>query len=199
MPSAWLDDTLIAERKAGLSAYLTGLLDSPQFRVHKFVIDFLTPSTNATPSGKLSMEDALPSTLTRKAALDAQSLVSVEATPVAAAYYPDWSSDTNPPASLDFSKFDIILFGTSAHSPRAPFFSSITGVHTMWKRSSNLRFIMRLVSGPRTRPWRPNEPPPNVVCRMTTPLVPSPRVSRYRRARVILVWITASPCPPRFL
>ena len=117
MPSAWLDDTLIAERKAGLSAYLAGLLDSPQFRVHKFVIDFLTPSTTATPSGKLSMEDALPSTLTRKAALEAQSLVSVEATPVAAAYYPDWSSDTNPPASLDFSKFDIILFGTSAHSP----------------------------------------------------------------------------------
>lgn len=30
--------------------------------------------------------------------------------PVAAAYYPDWASDTNPPSDLDFSKFDILLF-----------------------------------------------------------------------------------------
>ncbi|EED79284.1 hypothetical protein POSPLDRAFT_93624 [Postia placenta Mad-698-R] len=30
--------------------------------------------------------------------------------PVAAAYYPDWASDTNAPSDLDFSKFDILLF-----------------------------------------------------------------------------------------
>ncbi|KZT70279.1 glycoside hydrolase family 18 protein [Daedalea quercina L-15889] len=30
--------------------------------------------------------------------------------PLAAAYYPDWSSDSFPPSSLDYSKFDILLF-----------------------------------------------------------------------------------------
>ena len=33
------------------------------------------------------------------------------AKPLAAAYYPDWSSDSFPPSKLDFSKFDILLFG----------------------------------------------------------------------------------------
>ena len=114
VPSAWLDDTLIAERKAGLSAYLTGLVQSPQFRAHQFFADFLAPS--APPSKHFSMEDAIPSTLSRKAALAAQGEIAAEATPIAAAYYPDWSSDSNPPSSLDFSKFDILLFGTSARS-----------------------------------------------------------------------------------
>ncbi|KAM5542384.1 hypothetical protein V8D89_003843 [Ganoderma adspersum] len=107
VPSAWLDDTLITERKAGLSAYLTGLVASPQFRAHKFVIEFLTSST---PTRAFNLEDALPSTLSRKAALEVQPVLSAEATPIAAAYYPDWASDSNPPASLDFSKFDILLF-----------------------------------------------------------------------------------------
>ena len=112
VPSAWLDDALIAERKAGLSAYLTGLLQSPQFRARKFLVDFLTPSTTASTSPDFNLEDALPSTLSRKAALSAQSRLSAQATSIAAAYYPDWSSDSNPPNKLDFSKFDILLFGT---------------------------------------------------------------------------------------
>lgn len=37
--------------------------------------------------------------------------------PVAAAYYPDWASDTNAPSDLDFSKFDILLFGQSGRKP----------------------------------------------------------------------------------
>ncbi|OSC97972.1 glycoside hydrolase family 18 protein [Trametes coccinea BRFM310] len=110
VPSAWLDDTLIAERKAGLSAYLTGLLQSPQFRVHKVFIEFLTPSGSATTSRDFNPEDALPSTLSRKAALEVQSKLSAEAVPIYAAYYPDWSSGQIPPNTLDFSKFDIILF-----------------------------------------------------------------------------------------
>ena len=36
--------------------------------------------------------------------------------PLAAAYYPDWSSDTFPPSKLDFSKFDILLFGKELSS-----------------------------------------------------------------------------------
>ncbi|KAI0638625.1 glycoside hydrolase family 18 protein [Trametes polyzona] len=109
-PSAWLDDTLIAERKAGLTAYLTGLLQSPQFRVHKTLVEFLTPSDGQSAPRAFSLEDALPSTLTRKAALEAQDKLSAQAAPLYAAYYPDWSSDQIPPNSLDFSKFDILLF-----------------------------------------------------------------------------------------
>ncbi|TFK94886.1 glycoside hydrolase family 18 protein [Polyporus arcularius HHB13444] len=110
VPAAWLDDTLIAERKAGLSAYLAGLLQSPQFRAHKFLADFLAPSTVASSSPDFNLEDALPSTLSRKAALNARSRLAAQATPIAAAYYPDWSSGTNPPNQLDFSKFDILYF-----------------------------------------------------------------------------------------
>lgn len=115
VPAAWLDDTLIAERKAGLSAYLAGLLQSPQFRAHKFLADFLAPSTAASSSPDFNLEDALPSTLSRKAALNARSRLAAQATPIAAAYYPDWSSGTNPPNQLDFSKFDILYFGTPFH------------------------------------------------------------------------------------
>ncbi|KAI0751174.1 glycoside hydrolase family 18 protein [Daedaleopsis nitida] len=114
VPSAWLDDTLIAERKAGLSAYLTGLLQSPQFRTHKFLVEFLVPSPFTSSSRDFSLEDALPSTLSRNAALNAQARlngdISAEATPVAAAYYPDWSADAHPPNKLDFSKFDVLYF-----------------------------------------------------------------------------------------
>ncbi|KAI0677694.1 glycoside hydrolase family 18 protein [Trametes maxima] len=110
VPSAWLDDALITERKDGLSAYLTGLLQSPQFRVHRALVDFLTPGGVPSASRDFNLEDALPSTLTRKAALEAQDKLTAQATPIYAAYYPDWSSDQIPPNTLDFSKFDILLF-----------------------------------------------------------------------------------------
>ncbi|KAH9939318.1 glycoside hydrolase family 18 protein [Epithele typhae] len=110
IPSAWLDDALITERKAGLSAYLTGLVDSPQFRSHQFLADFLAPSGPSSAARVLSLEDAVPSTLSRKAALAAQGELEAEATKIAAAYYPDWSSDQFPPSSLDFSKFDILFY-----------------------------------------------------------------------------------------
>ncbi|KAI0774706.1 glycoside hydrolase family 18 protein [Trametes elegans] len=110
VPSAWLDDTLVAERKAGLSAYLVGLLHSPQYRAHKTFVDFLAASRSPLTSRRFNPEDALPSTLTRKAALETQDKLSAQSTPLYAAYYPDWSSDQFPPGSLDFSKFDILLF-----------------------------------------------------------------------------------------
>ncbi|TFY53141.1 hypothetical protein EVJ58_g9619 [Rhodofomes roseus] len=46
------------------------------------------------------------STSSRKAS----SMQTRATTPVAAAYYPDWSSDSFPPSSLDYSKFDMLLF-----------------------------------------------------------------------------------------
>ncbi|KAI0758172.1 glycoside hydrolase family 18 protein [Fomes fomentarius] len=114
VPSAWADDTLIAERKAGLSAYLTGLLESPQFRNHQSLTDFLAPSLSTLSSREFNPEDAIPSTLSRNTALnlaaDLHGDVFAKATPIAAAYYPDWAADSNPPNKLDFSKFDILYF-----------------------------------------------------------------------------------------
>lgn len=34
-------------------------------------------------------------------------------TAVAAAYYPDWAVSSMPPSTLDYSKFDILMFGMS--------------------------------------------------------------------------------------
>lgn len=109
-----MDDTLIRERKAGLTQYLTNLLQSLDYKDNPAVVEFLTPK-GAQSSSKFDLEDAVPSTLSRKAALDlkAQGDVEVEATMIAAAYYPDWSAGSFPPEKLDFSKFDILFFGTS--------------------------------------------------------------------------------------
>ncbi|KAH9947184.1 glycoside hydrolase family 18 protein [Amylocystis lapponica] len=95
LPSAWVDDQLIAERKAGLSAYLSTLLHSPHYSAHPALRAFLSPTTQT--SAHFNLEDALPSTLSRKAAMQAQQIISAKATkPIAAAYYPDWASDSNP-------------------------------------------------------------------------------------------------------
>lgn len=112
LPSAWVDDQLIAERKEGLNTYLDKLLHSPKFSSNATLLEFLAPCTST--STILNLEDALPSTLSRKAALALQSKTVAEVTrPIAAAYYPDWANDTNPPQDLNFSKFDILLFGAS--------------------------------------------------------------------------------------
>ncbi|PCH40730.1 glycoside hydrolase family 18 protein [Wolfiporia cocos MD-104 SS10] len=110
IPSAWADDRPIAERKAGLASYLASLLRSEQNRNHPALLAFLSAST-IDGAAKLDLEDALPSTLSRKAALQAQQVLKAQATQCsAAAYYPDWANDTNPPQDLDFSKFNILLF-----------------------------------------------------------------------------------------
>jgi chitinase len=106
IPSAWIDDTLISERRAGLTKYLDDILQSPQYEGNDALVGFLS---QAAPTTACDLEDALPSTLSRKAAFD---LVGQAATvtPVAAAYYEDWA--TSPSVeNIDFSKFNIIFFG----------------------------------------------------------------------------------------
>lgn len=50
--------------------------------------------------------------MTRKAAAAlAKQDFSTAATPIAAAYYPDWAFDATPPENLDYTKFDILFFG----------------------------------------------------------------------------------------
>ncbi|KIM81785.1 glycoside hydrolase family 18 protein [Piloderma croceum F 1598] len=105
IPSAWIDDTLISERRAGLTKYLNDILQSPQYEGNSALVGFLS---QAVSTSAFDLEDALPSTLSRKAALD---LVGQAAavTPIAAAYYEDWA--TSPSVeNIDFSKFDIIFF-----------------------------------------------------------------------------------------
>ncbi|KAF7362246.1 Glycoside hydrolase family 18 protein [Mycena venus] len=107
IPSAWVDDTLIAERKEGLKTYLNTLL-AAQYKENETLKEFITPSLLASPR-QFDLEDALPSTLSRKKAQELGA-VTAAATFVAAAYYPDWSADSFPPESLDYSKFDILNF-----------------------------------------------------------------------------------------
>ncbi|KAK7026409.1 hypothetical protein VNI00_015644 [Paramarasmius palmivorus] len=110
VPSAWVDDYLITERKTGLAKYLSNIVQIPDYENHPALVDFLKPSSDA--SRRFHLEDALPSTLSRKAALDIKDKVEAEASNlIAAAYYPDWSVWDVPPESIDFSKFDILFFG----------------------------------------------------------------------------------------
>lgn len=147
LPSAWADDALIQERKEGLAEYLTDLLLSSEFKYHSALHEFLlgeevgSGSNNANSDGgpdrdNFDLEDALPSTLPRRAALtmaamgrptgaDVASLLAASSNGSAdakagvapgsmhyAAYYPGWSAYSNPPERLDFSKFDILYFGS---------------------------------------------------------------------------------------
>lgn len=108
-----MDDSLIAERKSGLTAYLTSLIASPTYITSPALITFLARAPSREPSSAFNPEDALPSTFTRAAALKVQDrLVTTASTPIAAAYYPWWSAWARTPESLDFSKFDILFYGT---------------------------------------------------------------------------------------
>ena len=114
IPSAWVDDALVAERKTGLASWLRDLLSSDDFKDNSALLAFLTPDASATPR-HFGLEDVLPSTLSRKAGMKfaPEDEVDAMATPIAAAYYPDWSAGSNPPEKIDFSKFDILFFGAS--------------------------------------------------------------------------------------
>lgn len=145
LPSAWADDALIEERKTGLTEWLTDLASSSKYKYHTALHQFLlgdeisaVGNTDGGPNrNDFDLEDALPSTLPRKAALTMAAMgirptgadvASLMDTPVAveggafkaastapgqhyATYYPGWSAGTNPPERLDFGKFDIIYFG----------------------------------------------------------------------------------------
>ncbi|KAJ7647719.1 Phox homologous domain-containing protein [Roridomyces roridus] len=104
IPSAWLDDILISERKHALTAYLNALLAVPKYREDPVLMDFLNPpaSDPLAPSSEFDLEDALPSTLSRRAARD---LGAVVAMPV-----------VTPPESVDARSF----VSTSTSPSRVP-------------------------------------------------------------------------------
>ncbi|KAF8514622.1 glycoside hydrolase superfamily [Gautieria morchelliformis] len=105
LPSAWVDDRLIEERKAGLNAYIKAVLRDVRWRTDSALVEFFAPSSIGA-SRKFNLEDALPSTLSRKGA----EAIMAAASLTAAAYYPDWSVNSNPPESIDYSKFDLLYF-----------------------------------------------------------------------------------------
>lgn len=118
LPAAWVDDKLIDERKAGLNAYLKGVLQDKNLRTHSALVNFFTPGPDHESTGvprEFNLEDALPSTLSRKAA----EAVITAASFTAAAYYPDWAVDTNPPENIDYSKFDLLYFAFATPSSSA--------------------------------------------------------------------------------
>jgi chitinase len=81
-------------------------LQTPQYEENPVLVRFLN---HAIPSRDFDLEDALPSTLSRKAALNLQAQVAA-VTPIAAAYYEAWA--TSPTVeNIKFSMFDIIFFG----------------------------------------------------------------------------------------
>ncbi|KAJ7876199.1 glycoside hydrolase family 18 protein [Mycena olivaceomarginata] len=98
IPSAWVDDALIAERTIGLELYLTKLLEVPHYRESGAVKEFLSLST-PTSLPEFELEDAVPSTFSRKTA---------ETLSTAAATFPGRTAF--PPEKLDYSKFDILFF-----------------------------------------------------------------------------------------
>jgi len=164
IPSAWADDTLIAERKAGLADYLFDVLSTPKYKDTEIVQEFLSGRSTETEQ-KFDLEDALPSTVTRNKALALASNaldgnISAQAAMIYGSYYTSWSASEFPPEKLDYSKFDILYFGFYifllvldyyAHSPNFSAFVTPSAENTInWGGSSNQDLLRRLVAGARS-------------------------------------------------
>ena len=126
-PSAWVDGTLIAERKAGLAKWLSAVLWSSEYQNTPTFLDFLnrSPCTEGLQAELgPGVEDVLPSSLSRASAVETvRSFVSQGefklATPleplafgfVSSAYYPHWAATSTPPESLEYNKIGFLFFG----------------------------------------------------------------------------------------
>ncbi len=98
-----------------MANYLTDILSTPDYKDQAIVFEFLSTQSSERDQ-KFDLEDALPSTLTRTRALalaaDVNGLTTAS-TMIMGAYYPDWATTAVPPESIDFTKFDLLYFGTS--------------------------------------------------------------------------------------
>ncbi|KAF9255037.1 glycoside hydrolase family 18 protein [Marasmius fiardii PR-910] len=132
IPSAWMDNALINERRVGLTNYLTTVLKNPAFEGNPVLHEFLFSSSPRSSMRQLHLEDAVPSTLSRSTAValvsdlrngnvvaDGGNEEKANASgPIAAGYYPDWVSGDSPPENVDFSKFDILFFAFAVPDER---------------------------------------------------------------------------------
>jgi chitinase len=84
----------------------------PEFQTIEIFIQFLS-SVTFKPETFSDFVNKPPVMVSRNMATitNADSEPEAKAVPIAAAYYPTWSASTNPPNTIDFSKFDILFFG----------------------------------------------------------------------------------------
>ncbi|KAG6890137.1 hypothetical protein C0995_011430 [Termitomyces sp. Mi166 len=104
IPLAWVDDTLISERKAGLTKYLSNLLKSAEYKDDSSLLKFLNEN-DACAHSQFDTEATIKPSL--KLAIDR---IEANTASIAAAYYVSWGASENPPERIDFSKFDILFF-----------------------------------------------------------------------------------------
>jgi chitinase len=129
VPSGWINDELISERKEGLTQYLISLLHLAEIQDHPILVQFLAPGPFA-PFGTPQIRRDVPAVrmkskslacvavkpvqsrvmIRREPDLDGGQLAGSEA-PIAGAYYPSWAVVSLPPEKIAFSKYDIIFFG----------------------------------------------------------------------------------------
>ncbi|KIM37880.1 glycoside hydrolase family 18 protein [Hebeloma cylindrosporum] len=108
VPSAWVDDELIKERKAGLQMYLTDLLHDLKLRNHLELVRFLAPSVDFMD---VEGSGASPAMVSKGTPVSRPTLNDEDThKPISATYYPAWASGTLAPSDIDFSKFDVIFF-----------------------------------------------------------------------------------------
>ncbi|KAG6890136.1 hypothetical protein C0995_011429 [Termitomyces sp. Mi166 len=107
--SAWIDDGLIAERKAGLADYLNQLNMNPRYQNNNVFLQFLSSSSFDVNNLPVMAREAPVMSYNMLAYTQALS-PKPQAANVAAAYYPTWSTYNNPPDTIDFAKFDILFF-----------------------------------------------------------------------------------------
>ncbi|KAJ3513946.1 hypothetical protein NLJ89_g2657 [Agrocybe chaxingu] len=97
LPSAWVDDDLIAERKLGLARYVSSLLWSAEYRKHPLFLAFLKRGSSLDVRGGISVEDVLPSTLSKYRNGYTAFAVGLDS--------------VVPPEKLDYKRFDVLFFG----------------------------------------------------------------------------------------
>lgn len=117
LPAAWVDDTLISERKVGLARWLSNLINSAEYRDNPLLLQFLTVS-NSSVHVKFNLEDALPSTLSRKVALQLKAELDAEEERSMAATSPSASNEadsTSPSAEAAGPIAASYFTGPSAH------------------------------------------------------------------------------------
>ena len=135
----------MTERKKGLAEWLKNLLGTILFSDNKDLFDFFASDSQNEEQPDINLEDALPSTLTRAAAVkliehlepiystpvlnapeplttpDAAAAAAAITTPIAASYYPYWAAGRVPPEGLDYSRWDILYYGSYFPCPHFPY------------------------------------------------------------------------------
>uniref|UniRef100_A0A8H8CJU2 Chitinase n=1 Tax=Psilocybe cubensis TaxID=181762 RepID=A0A8H8CJU2_PSICU len=113
LPSAWVDNQLIEERKRGLQMFLTHLLHRLDARSSATFLAFIGASDLVMNESCFWPKAGLPE-MSFKGTLMPKEILKNEpertTKPIAAAYYPSWASDSSPPHKIDFSKFDVLFF-----------------------------------------------------------------------------------------